>query len=308
MARLDAVENDLRDEKTEHKEDVDRLNKKIDRLEQENQLLRDDNARLKSILNNDSSNTSNPPSTDQKSGKPANTYNGRKKTARKAGGQKGHKGITLTKAMAEEKIKSGKCRHRIQKIGKPNKKPYITKYVIDLDAAPLITEIRIYADKNGHYAIPSEYHSDVVYGADIKALAAALYSEGVMSNDRIAAFLNAAGGDQLELSEGSVYHFCKSLAGKSKDSIAHLEEELLNQKVAATDAAGVTVNGEQNYIRNFSNGETVLYCAMQKKTIEAMRSIPFLKQFGGTLIHENSFIPFWNGTWRVQCPYHTLSP
>lgn len=28
MSRLDAVEKDLRDEKTEHKDDVDRLNKK----------------------------------------------------------------------------------------------------------------------------------------------------------------------------------------------------------------------------------------------------------------------------------------
>ncbi len=31
-------------------------------------------------------------------------------------------------------------------------------------------------------------------------LAAALYSEGVMSNDRIAAFLNAASSDELGLS------------------------------------------------------------------------------------------------------------
>ena len=109
--------------------------------------------------------------------------------------------------MVEEKIKSGKCRHIIQKIGTPNKKPYITKYSIDLDVAPLITEIRIYADKHGYYAIPPEYHSDVVYGANIKALATTLYSEGVMSNDRIVAFLNAASGEQLELSEGSVYRF-----------------------------------------------------------------------------------------------------
>ena len=90
MARLDAVENSLRTEKKEHREDVDRLNKKIDSLTKENRLLKDDNARLRSIINNDSSNTSLPPSTDQKGGKPANTFNGRKKTERKAGGQKGH--------------------------------------------------------------------------------------------------------------------------------------------------------------------------------------------------------------------------
>ena len=58
MARLDAVEEDLHVEKIEHKNDVDRLNAKIDCLTEENRLLKDDNARLKSIINNDSSNTS----------------------------------------------------------------------------------------------------------------------------------------------------------------------------------------------------------------------------------------------------------
>ena len=47
MARLDAVEGELHAEKWEHKEDVGRLNAKIDSLTHENQLLRDDNARLK---------------------------------------------------------------------------------------------------------------------------------------------------------------------------------------------------------------------------------------------------------------------
>lgn len=58
MERLDSVEKELHSEKTEHKEDVRQLNAKIDSLTQENQALHEDNARLKSIINNDSSNTS----------------------------------------------------------------------------------------------------------------------------------------------------------------------------------------------------------------------------------------------------------
>ncbi len=68
LSRLDAVEKDLSVEKVEHKEDFDRLNLKIDSLTKENTLLRNDNERLKSIINNDSSNTSLPPSKDQKGG------------------------------------------------------------------------------------------------------------------------------------------------------------------------------------------------------------------------------------------------
>lgn len=190
MGRLDNVEREHKQEVGELKAEISELKNENKLLHQENQILRDDNARLKSIINNDSSNTSLPPSTDQKGGKPANTYNGRKKTERKTGGQKGHKGTTLTKAEIEEKIASGKCRHEVKTIGNASGQKYVTKYVVDLAVEPVITEIRIYADENGVLRIPAEYRTDVTYGSNVKALAVSLYSEGVMSNDRIAAFLN----------------------------------------------------------------------------------------------------------------------
>ena len=86
MARLDVVERDLHTEKDEHREDVEHLNQKIDGLTQENQLLRDDNARLKSILNHETAHYLLPPSSVPKGSRPVNTYNGREKTGRKSGG------------------------------------------------------------------------------------------------------------------------------------------------------------------------------------------------------------------------------
>lgn len=306
MARLDAVEKDLHDEKTEHKEDVDRLNAKIDALTKENNLLRDDNARLRSIINNDSSNSSLPPSTNQKGGKPANTYNGRTKTERKAGAQKGRKGTTLTKEDVVKKIQSGKCRHIIQTLGKKATGKYITKYVVDLKAETVITELHIYADEQGRYDIPAQYRSDVTYGENVKALAVTLYGEGVMSNDRIAAFLNSASGDVLELSEGSIYGFCKKLALNSAESIAHLESNLLNQPVVATDATTVSVNGGQNYIRNFSTDETVVYHAMSSKSIDSLREIGFLAQYGGLLVHDHETALYHFGADHAECNVHII--
>lgn len=164
MERLDTVEKESQKEIQKLNDEISTLKKENQQLKEENRLLRDDNARMKSILNNDSSNTSQPPSTDQKGGKPANTYNSREKTGRKAGGQKGHRGTTLTRTEAEERIQSGKYCHRIKTVGDPTGKSYITKYVVDLEVTPVITEIHIYADGQGHYAIPKEYRSDVVYG------------------------------------------------------------------------------------------------------------------------------------------------
>lgn len=306
MARLDSVENNYKRDVTVLNDRIDELTKENDSLKKENKILKEDNARLKSIINNDSSNTSLPPSSDNKNGKPANTYNGRKKTDRKAGGQKGHKGTTLTKAEVEEKIKSGKWKVKIENIGGKPKGDYIKKYVLDLQVVPLVKEIRIFPDKNGQFHIPQEYRSDVTYGENVKALAVALYSEGVMANDRIAAFLNAASGNELGLSSGSIYGFCKRFSDNAKISILHLEEELLNENVVATDATTVTVNGTQNYIRNFSTEMTVVFHALKKKTISALKQLEFLNGFGGILVHDHETALYHFGTGHGECNVHLI--
>lgn len=306
MARLDTVEKENRQEVSRLNGEISSLKKENHELREENRLLRDDNARLKSIINNDSSNTSLPPSTDQKGGKPANTYNSREKTGRRSGGQKGHRGTTLTKAAIEEKIKSGRWQHEIRSMGDVSSGKYITKYVVDIRVVPIITEIRIYGDKEGHFSIPPEYRSDVTYGADIKSLAVSLYSEGVMANDRIAAFLNVASGGKLELSEGSIYGFCRKFSQQAQESIRHLEEELLNRNVVATDATPVTVNGIQDYIRNTSTEESVVYYAMKDKTIESLKKVPFFAAYSGILVHDHETALYHFGTGHGECNAHLL--
>lgn len=305
MARLDAVENDLKNEKIEHKEDIKRLNTRINVLEKENQKLKDENARLKSIINNDSSNTSLPPSTDQNKSKPSNTFNSREKCERKPGAQKGHKGTTLTKADIEKKLNSGECIHRIKKIGS-GKGSYITKYVIDLEVKEVITEIRIYTDKEGKYQIPSQYYSDVTYGENIKSIIVDLYSEGVMANDRISAFVNSLANDSLGLSNGSVYHFCKVFSSKAEPYIFELEEELLNEKVVATDATNVTVDRKQCYVRNFSAFRTVVYRALKSKAISALEKLRFLEKYTGILIHDHETALYHFGTGHGECNVHII--
>ena len=165
ISRLDDFAKEHKQEVTALKEEITELKTENKQLREENQVLRNDNARLRSIINNNSSNSSLPPSTDQKGGKSANTFNSRNKTERKAGGQKGHRGTTLTKSDIEEKIQSGKCRHEDRTIGNTASKKYVTKYVIDLKAETVVTEVRIYADESGNFSIPMEYRSDVTYGA-----------------------------------------------------------------------------------------------------------------------------------------------
>ena len=278
------------------------LAEKCGKLENENALLRNDNERMKRILNNDSSNSSNPPSKDE-GVKPTNTYNSRKSTSRKPGAQKGHKGSGLSRAAVEEKIHRGIYRHRIEEIGTPGR-PFITRYRLDLDVNVVATEIRIYADDTGKFQVSPELKGEVTYGESIKAVAAFLYSEGVVANDRICTFLNSLSGDSLDISEGSVYNFCRSFSDRCSQACRATEEDILNSAVVCTDATTVSTDGKQTYIRNFSTENCVLYCSSEKKDLDTLGLLPVLYRYSGTFLHDHETALYHFGTGHGECNVH----
>lgn len=302
VAGLRKENSALREEVSSLKQENAVLTEKCTKLEKENTLLRTDNERMKRILNNDSSNSSIPPSKDENT-KPANTYNGRKPTGRKPGAQKGHKGAGLSKADVEEKIHRGIYEHRVEEIGTPGR-PYITRYRLDLEIKTVATEIRIYADDAGRYQIPAGLKGDVTYGRGIRAIAAFLYSEGVVANDRICTFLNSLSGDSLAVSEGSIYHFCQEFSGKCKEACSIIEEALLNSPEICTDATTVSTNGEQTYIRNFSTEKCVIYCSSEKKDLNTLSSLHILNRYTGILTHDHETALYHFGTGHGECNVH----
>lgn len=271
-------------------------------LRKENQLLRDDNERMKRTLNNNSTNSGLPPSSDPP-GKAPNTYNSRKPTKKKAGAQPGHKGKHISKAEVEKKIQEGRMEHRLEEIGTPGNR-YVTRYRLDLEVKTVATEIRIYADENGKFEIPKEYRADVSYGETIKAIAAFLYSEGVVSNDRICLFINSLSQDTLGISTGSIYGFCRRFSKNCSQLRPILEETLLNSGVICTDSTVITTNGEQTYIRNLSTSDCVLYYGCEKKDLEELGKIRVLKEYAGTFIHDHETSMYHFGTRHGECNVH----
>lgn len=299
----------LRKENAYLREEVSNLKQKTSSLEEENtslkaenRLLHDDNERMKRILDNDSSNSSTPPSKDEP-GKAPNTFNGRKPTKRKAGAQPGHKGSSLSKIEVEQNIQEGVYRHRVEHLGTPGR-AYITRYRLDLEVTPIATEIRIYADRDGKFQVPGELKAEVSYGGTVKAIAAFLYSEGVVANDRICTFINSLSGDKLHLSTGSVYGFCKKFAQSCAAVRTAIEQELLNSNVICTDATPVKTDGKQTHIRNFSTETCVLYCSSEKKDLKTLGDFKILKEFTGTLIHDHETALYHFGTRHGECNVH----
>lgn len=272
------------------------------RLEKENLLLRDDNERMKRILGNDSTNSSLPPSKDQP-GKAPNTYNGRKSSGKKKGAQPGHPGKGLSKAEVEKKIQEGVFAHRVEELGIPGR-AYVTRYRLDLEVKAIATEIRVYADENGKFQVPDEYKAEVIYGPTIRAMAAFLYSEGVVANDRICEFINSISGDVLDLSEGSVYGFCQRFGKSCAYLCGEIEENLLNAHEICTDATTVKTDGKQSYIRNFSTEKSVLYIGSEKKDLETLEGMGVLKHYAGVLTHDHETSMYHFGTGHGECNVH----
>lgn len=332
MERLDKTEQEVKDTKKSWKKEVKelkadfaverkQLKTEIKDLKTELKVVKTENANLKSTVknlenensrlrsqqNNDSTNSSLPPSTDQKgtNSKKANEYNSRKKSGKNCGGQIGHKGQTLNIEKIKENIASGKLKHTIVDIGNPAN-AYETRYIVDYEVMPIAKEVRFHADDNGKIHIPKEYRMTVTYGEVIKAMAIQLYSEGVVSNERIQAFLNAIGNDALNISSGSIYNFVKGFAMKCDKEIQAIKEELMHSEVLHTDATVVTVNGKQAYIRNQSTEQAVLYSEMDKKSIESIKENSLLWGYKGILIHDHETSMYNFGAGHGECNVHLL--
>ena len=304
-------EREIYELKEQHTKEVEKLKSEIVSLKKENaelkaenQKLREDNERMKSILNNNSKNSSLPPSSDQKVRR-ANTYNSRQKSDRKAGGQPGHKGKTLTEDTVKKLLASGKCEYKIKNIGEKSEK-YAVRYVIDLKIVPVIEEIRIYSDSKGKYNIPKEYNSKVIYGNMIKTIAVDLYGEGVVSNDRICEFINNLSGSILNISTGSIYKFCREFFEKSSGTMSGIHEILMNDDIVYTDATTVSNNGRQEYIRNQSTDTAVLYSPMEKKNLETLNKTGIIPGFTGTLVHDHESALYHFGTEHGECNVHLI--
>ena len=110
MKELTSAVTSLHKENAHLKEEVSHLKQKASSLEEENTSLKAENRRLSNdnerILDNDSSNSSNPPPKGQP-GKVPNMFHGRKTTKKKPGAQPGHKGSSLSKAAEEQGIRKG---------------------------------------------------------------------------------------------------------------------------------------------------------------------------------------------------------
>ena len=284
---------------------IDRLNETIETvmqkcaaLEERVAKLESENDRLRKQLNNDSGNSSNPPSTDIKPNAP-NTYNGRTKTGRKSGGQKGHKGNHLSRATIEKKIANGQMKRKVVNHGMSEGK-YVSRYVIDVRLYTVAIEHRFYGDA----CLPASLRPEVQYGSELKAFVATLAGQGLVASNRIVDMLAAWTDGAVELSDGTVYNFLSEFDGKAAGFAECTKTKLLNNSVLNVDETGARVNARNMFFRNYSDDMRVLYTANPTKGKRAIEDDGILPQFVGTLVHDHNTVNYNYGTNNAECNVH----
>ena len=317
MEKCDDLSQEIKDIKKEHKKEfleleakhikeIDNLNNKIDLLEEENaglkienQKLRDDNDRLKKQINNNSNNSSKPPSSDIKKTIP----NNREKTAKKAGGQKGHKAHFLSKKTVEEKINNKEFEHEIIHMGQISEK-YTSKYILDTRVSIVAKEYRFYPNKEGKIIIPKEYKTDVQYGTNLKTICAVLNTEGIVALDRLSAFVSCISHEKIKISKGSIVNFMKELDNKSQYIIDNIKENILNSELLNTDATTARCENKNICVRTYSTKKLTLLVPTYGKGKRYIEETNILNRYTGNLVHDHETVMYNYGNKHIECNVH----
>lgn len=319
MEEISNVKKDLKDTKLKHSNEIRTLKlehqKEINLLKEENNSLREEIHkkdekielletevdRLKKIINTDSNNSSNPPSSDIKPNK--KIPNNREKSSKKVGGQQGHKPYILAKKDVEENINSGIFEHKVEEHGKPSSK-YKSKYILDTKTSVIATEHRFYADENGNYNIPKEFQTDVQYGENLKTLCTVLSAEGYVATERISNLIENMTNNELHLSAGTIVNFLKDFNNKSAEIISSIKEKVLNAPLIGTDATGARAENKNCYVRNYSTSEYTLLIASKGKSKEYIEETGILNCFAGTIVHDHETVIYNYGLKHSECNVH----
>lgn len=290
--------------KTEHKKEVKQLNEKIENLENENKILKNDNDRMKAIINKDSTNSSIPPSKDEKPKK--RNVNLREKTNRKSGGQKGHKGATFTKKDVEELLKNENVIKETINHGDMNAKHCITKYEIDTKTLVVVKEHKFYYDNRKELKLPKNFISDVHYGEGFKTLCNIMVIEEVISLERIKQFVEILTGGLLKISEGSLVNWISEKSRQCKEIVKGLKVKLKNSEILHTDLTETKVNGKKAFVRNYSTEKMTVYIPSKDKKIHRIKRQWLLDGYTGYTVndHDTALYNFGFRNKHVECNVH----
>ena len=263
MEQLEGQVEQLEERAELLKERSDQFEKKAELFENENKWLQRDNAILKEKLAKyenpkNSNNSSIPPSKDEN--RPFKSKSLRKKTGRKPGGQKGHKGTTL-EMTSNPDVTIDHAPEYCECCGKDLSGTHCEfverKQVIDLPPIePEVTEHRVYKKECscGHVTMssfPGGLQAPVSYGPMIESLTGYFHSRQYIPFLRMQELFRDI--FSVPISEGGIHCLLNRFSTKALPIYYRIRDMIKDSSEVGTDETGARLNGKKIWIWTWQN-------------------------------------------------------
>lgn len=235
--------------------------------------------------------------------------NGREKSGRKAGGQKGHihygrkrmdPTVTIPIPAPPEYADSVDFRETGRTIRKQLIKLHVGVEVIEY-ATPEFRNQK--TGQRVHANFPEGLKDDVTYDGTIKALAYLLNNDCYVSIEKTRNFINEITAGKLSLSSGLVCSLSRQFSEKTREERDEIFLSLFSSPSLHSDFTFGRMNGKQTSVIICAADDRVLYQGRAKKGDEGVKGSP-LEFYEGTLISDHEAALVKHGTRNQECMTH----
>jgi len=268
---------------------------------------------LEAKLNMDSTNSSKPPSTDNKLTKKKESSNSTSK--KKRGAQAGHKGKSLKIVATPDKIEvllptgCSCCGSSLESI---NSLKYEKRQLFDLPKVNMdVTEYQAHSLKCkechtiNKAKFPENIKAVTQYGDNLKSLISYLNSYQMLPYERIAEMIEDLTSHKMSV--GSIYNFLNTHYDKLEEFEKTIKQSLLKEDVINSDETGVNVSATLHWIHVTSSSLITYYMLHQRRGGVAMDAMGIIPNYAGILVHDH-WTPYnkYNNCSHSYCNAHLL--
>ena len=249
---------------------------------------------LEARLNQNSRNSSKPPSIDFSVKQKPNPRSRRKKSGKKPGGQEGHSGTTLNMVNNPDEVIEHplscceECGCILENV---EVEAYEIRQIFDIPPVNLIvTEHRSQiktcpqCGKLNKAVFPESVKYPVQYGSNILSSAVYLKNYQFIPYDRICEFFNDIMG--IKICSATIIKAEKECFENLEEFENVIRDKLKASPVAHCDETGMRVEGIRHWLHVVSNDKYTCYLVHSKRGSEAMDFMGILPQYKGIAVHD----------------------
>lgn len=276
-----------------------------------------------------SSNSSKPPSSDgyqkpnKKTGSEANLDSSQEKpcpkslrevSGKKAGGQKGHKGVCLKQVEHPDFLELHTvdvCQNCYSSLSDIKVIRTIERQVFEpgklgqLEVTAHRAEIKVcHCGHRNKAEFPPGVITAVQYGSTTKALAVYLNQYHFVPFQRVSEYFQSVYG--MSVSAGSVVNFVSEAHKNLSSTEDVIRDALKKALVAGADETGMRVDGALYWLHIMRNEDWTFYYLSEKRGCEAIDAMGLLLTFTGVLVHDHWKPYFTYAITHVLCNAHHL--